>query len=362
VACNCIPAYCPGATDFAAEPECIAWRTTHCGLPEYPWQDCAPSQILTLEQQVAAHQVSSCFFPNLQPHERARFDPVKGCVRECDPGFHYGGFGYGTEAICIKDFTDKFDAGEFFTNVGIGAAELASVLAAPYLAPETFAAGAAYTATVAGQILKGNEVQTMGLDFGTILQGVGQIGGGFESGDYLSALSGAANIASGFLAAPAPTYAAGPVYGIMPQAPPPMIPQAQPVMSTAPIIASAGSAIARVVAPILGKLAAKIGVKSLSLTKAIALIKRMSKFLKDPAVIATALGITTAELATLIVSHNARKRRHMNPANSRALRRAARRIRSFHRMCGHIDLLKSRGRRHSYSSRCMTCKKSPCRC
>jgi len=37
--------------------------------------------------------------------------------------------------------------------------------------------------------------------------------------------------------------------------------------------------------------------------------------------------------------------RRMNPANSRALRRAARRIESFHRLCRHTDMLQSRRRR-----------------
>lgn len=53
-------------------------------------------------------------------------------------------------------------------------------------------------------------------------------------------------------------------------------------------------------------------------------------------------------------------RRSMNAANPKALRRAARRIKSFHKMCGTIDLLKSRGKRSS--ARCGTCRKSPCRC
>lgn len=39
--------------------------------------------------------------------------------------------------------------------------------------------------------------------------------------------------------------------------------------------------------------------------------------------------------------------RRMNPANSRALRRAARRIESFHRLCRHTDMLQSRRRRSS---------------
>jgi len=37
--------------------------------------------------------------------------------------------------------------------------------------------------------------------------------------------------------------------------------------------------------------------------------------------------------------------RRMNPANSKALRRAARRIESFHRLCRHTDMLQTRRRR-----------------
>lgn len=54
-----------------------------------------------------------------------------------------------------------------------------------------------------------------------------------------------------------------------------------------------------------------------------------------------------------------RKRRRLNPANAKALRRAARRIKSFHRLCGHTDLIKTR--RRTFAS-CGTCKRSPCRC
>jgi hypothetical protein len=74
------------------------------------------------------------------------------------------------------------------------------------------------------------------------------------------------------------------------------------------------------------------------------------------------LGLTAVEANLLTAWHSQRRRgKRMNPANAKALRRAARRIRSFHKLCTHTDLLKSRGR-SAGRSRCGTCRKSPCRC
>lgn len=73
------------------------------------------------------------------------------------------------------------------------------------------------------------------------------------------------------------------------------------------------------------------------------------------------LGLTVYEANLLTVWHSQRRRgRRMNPANSKALRRSIRRIKSFHKLCAATDILKSRGRRSV--GRCGTCRKSPCRC
>jgi len=55
------------------------------------------------------------------------------------------------------------------------------------------------------------------------------------------------------------------------------------------------------------------------------------------------------------------KRRRMNPANVKALRRSARRIESFHRLCRRVDVLRPRGRSRA-RARCATCHRDPCRC
>lgn len=73
------------------------------------------------------------------------------------------------------------------------------------------------------------------------------------------------------------------------------------------------------------------------------------------------LGLTAYEANLLTAWYSVkRKRRRMNPANSKALRRAARRIQSFHRLCTHTDVLKMR--RRKTVGRCATCRSSPCRC
>jgi hypothetical protein len=177
----------------------------------------------------------------------------------------------------------------------------------------------------------------------------GNLGGVVSSGLNLLGLSGGAlgavgNIGSAFVsgltAAPQMTVpSAGPVV------------QATPVMGTAPVIAAGGSVIARLVAPILMKLAIKLGKKAMSLRNAIRIIRRMGKIL-DPAAIAVALGISTAELAQLITAYNAKKTRRMNPANVHALRRSLRRLESFHRLCVRVD---SHRRRRRVSTRGRAC-------
>lgn len=197
----------------------------------------------------------------------------------------------------------------------------------------------------------------MGLNIGGLLSGIGGAIGGISSVPVLQSIG---QITSAFAPAFAaqPAMASGPVYS-----PPPVYnePQGQPVMSTLPVIAAGAGAVARMAAPVLFKVSSKLG-RRVSLTGAIAMIRKMGKFLMDPAAIAVALGITVGELATLITAHSARRTRHMNAANPKALRRAARRIKSFHRMCGTIDLLKSRGKRSSRVIGCGTCRKNPCRC
>lgn len=181
-------------------------------------------------------------------------------------------------------------------------------------------------------------VQPMALDLGSIFSTVGNLFGGVSANPYVQ---GAGQILSSLAPAFTPAQSYGPIYSpqVM-QAPYP----ARPVMAMGPVIASGASAIATMTAPILFRISQTLG-RRVSLAHAITIIRKMGKMLMNPAAIGTALGISLGELATLITAHSSKKSRRMNPANGKALRRAARRIKGFHKMCGTIDLLKSRSRR-----------------
>lgn len=203
----------------------------------------------------------------------------------------------------------------------------------------------------------------MSLNLGGILGAVGNVLGGANLGNYswVGDLAGAGFNIAGAALTPQPTYAAAPIYNPLPAYTPPPAPMATQTMSAVPAFSVAAGAIARVTAPILTKIAVKLGLRARpSLNRAMELVRKAAKILTSPEAVATALGITVAELATLITSSSARRRRRMNPANSKALRRAARRIKSFHKLCTHTDVLRGRGR--SRAARCGSCRKSPCRC
>lgn len=78
-----------------------------------------------------------------------------------------------------------------------------------------------------------------------------------------------------------------------------------------------------------------------------------------PEVLITGGLLTAAAVSELMVAGPGRRR--MNPANVHALRRSARRIKSFHKLCQTVDLIKTK-RTYGGSRRCGTCRKSPCRC
>lgn len=147
------------------------------------------------------------------------------------------------------------------------------------------------------------------------------------------AVGGAGQIGSAFLT---PLLAQGPV-----------ISTAVPVTTTAraqPVAVFGGTLMIRLVAPILIKMASTLGRTSLTLRGAVKIIRRMSKFL-GPLAIAGAIGISAGELGNLLLASSQMPRRRMNPGNTHALRRAARRIESFHRLCVRTDQLRSPRRR-----------------
>lgn len=265
---------------------------------------------------------------------------------------------------CAPIVRADWNPGKYFTQVGIaiaqGAAFLASAGALTPLTAAAFYGQQFYSALTQSGALK------MGLDLGGIFGGVANAIGGISSGNYWQALQGGFGAASAaFAPSPmmAPMPASMPLYGPV-YSPPPVAAPAPPVVAQ-PVGAFgvAARAITAVTAPILAKIAVKLGLRARpSLTRAMDMVRKAAKLLQSPEAVAAALGITVAELASLITASNARKRRRMNPANSKALRRAARRIKSFHRLCTHTDVLRGRGRGSRRVASCGTCKKSPCRC
>jgi hypothetical protein len=183
-----------------------------------------------------------------------------------------------------------------------------------------------------------------GTSGGLINAGLGILGnvfGGNTTG-IAGALGTIGNVGSSFLStltqpsANLPVIAGGPV--------------AQPVASrvpqlAGPIMRSMGR-IGAMAANTLARMAGRMGRRSLSLRQALSTIKRLGKFM-EPALIASALGVTTAELADLIFEGSRFPRRRMNAGNAKALRRAMRRLESFHKLCVRADVLRTRGRGRS---------------
>lgn len=113
-------------------------------------------------------------------------------------------------------------------------------------------------------------------------------------------------------------------------------------------IATAGASMA---ASVLAKMSAMAG-KNITLRAAMIVIRRLAKLLGSPTAVALALGISLGELQT-ILTENALKGssgRRMNAGNVKALRRAHRRINSFHKLCGENDRLRSPRRRSTRKS------------
>lgn len=148
-----------------------------------------------------------------------------------------------------------------------------------------------------------------------------------------------------------------PEYG--PPAPynPPAAPAVN-VMAGAPMIIAGTRALAARfpnLAAAVGALTAQFGTK-FSPDKVVRMLKQYG-----PNLVGGLIG--AAALNELVVWQSTHKRRRMNVANTRALRRSMRRLKGFDRMASRVSAQLSRagGRRRS-SRRCGTCRKSPCSC
>lgn len=292
----------------------------------------------------------------------------------------------GYEVYDIKTCAMRPESGDFFSKVGdivsnpVTAIQAVTMplLEIPGVLPSTVhqlavaggsttsqAYDVAQAATLAVAMGKPSaEGANMGLDLGGILGSVGKIVSGINTSGYGNVsgiLGGGLQIAGAALTQPS----AQPMYGpSSPYAVQTLAPSSQVIRSAAPaVVGGVGMALVskEAVQVLLGKIAAALGRKGITLARAVEIARKLGKFFTSPEAIATYLGIGVGELALLITAHSAKKRRRMNPANSKALARAARRIKSFHRLCSHTDLIKTR--RRSYGgARCTSCRKSPCRC
>lgn len=136
-----------------------------------------------------------------------------------------------------------------------------------------------------------------------------------------------------------------------------------PVASTMPMVARAAAAgIARwsVSFPNLWQAIQKFRAQGISMTpeKLYSALKRFG-----PTALAGLVGAQA--ISELIVYKTSHKRRHMNVANTRALRRSVRRLKGFeklsHRVSAQLGRLSTRGRTRK-GARCSSCRHSPCTC
>jgi hypothetical protein len=134
---------------------------------------------------------------------------------------------------------------------------------------------------------------------------------------------------------------------------------AQPVMSTMPTVIAGGRALALRFPSLwasLTVLSQRFGTKMT--------VQRLWGMFKTfgPGIAAL---IGAAALQELMVYHSVHKRRRMNVANTKALRRSVRRLKGFDRLSHRVSgqLARVGGKRHrSASRRCVVCRHSPCTC
>jgi hypothetical protein len=136
-------------------------------------------------------------------------------------------------------------------------------------------------------------------------------------------------------------------------------PQAQPVMGTAPMIIAGGRALALR----FPSLFASLTVLSQRFGTRISVERLWGMFKTFGPGIAALIGAEA--LQELMVYHSVHKRRRMNVANTKALRRSVRRLKGFDRLAHRVSSQLARvggTRRRPASRRCGTCRHSPCTC
>lgn len=185
--------------------------------------------------------------------------------------------------------------------------------------------------------------------FGSVFEGLGTtLLGGFLGGGF-----GAAPVQPSPLTFPVPSFPVSPP--VMPEPAP--IPTAAPAVRALTTIPRWAQSYPRIWQFIQR---ARASGRAVTLQSLLSLLRRFG-----PTALTAILGAElVADLVTLSATRAGRRRR-MNPANVRALRRSVRRLQSFDRLSARVSAQLGRvatRRRGPRRGRCMTCRANPCRC
>jgi len=204
----------------------------------------------------------------------------------------------------------------------------------------------------------------MALNIGGLLGALGGVLGGSNAtqNPYVSGLSGVLQLAGSAIKAPSPK-APAPGRAIITTPGAAMVISGAATKGLTKEIFTAG-------AKVLGRLGipykASTGSFSSALKRALGSIASLARRVPSGTMVSilAGLGLTAMEAYMLAAWYSQKKRvRRMNPANSRALRRATRRIKSFHKLCQHTDIIKTHRRSSpSFARKCVRCRKNPCDC
>lgn len=193
--------------------------------------------------------------------------------------------------------------------------------------------------------LTGDTPMAFSFDTNRFLTGVGQALGG-SSNPYFSTIGTLAQIGSAF--------APQPVAQRMPgaQGAPQVINPRNPYMRSGPV--SVGRSLFNKFPNLAAGInALRMAGKNVSRGKLYSMVRRFG-----PDFLITGGILSAAAISELMMAGPGRRR--MNPANSKALRRSVRRIKSFHKLCQSTDIIRAKGSRTR--GRCVKCKQSPCGC
>ncbi len=143
----------------------------------------------------------------------------------------------------------------------------------------------------------------------------------------------------------------------------PAQPQYQMTMAAAPAIVEGGMMVARGLATRFPSLYASLVALAQTFGRKFTpeMVLRMLKTYGPQMVVGL---IGAAAMNELMVWQTSHKRRRMNVANTRALRRSVRRLKGFDRLSHRVSAQLSRvgGSRRRSARRCGTCRKNPCSC